>query len=175
MTTSIRLRTLVSIIGGAVMTLLLTIFVSGCVSLKIGLSGPEKSTDMNFKNPPSNFVKLKAPDVDDSWTEKHNGNTISVLSECHDKPDPSLAQIQEGVMSEIEDASPLETEQITFNNRDAIHSIVDGTVDGVATRFELVIFKKSDCTYILTYAGVAKSFGDNQRDFERFVKGFRVP
>ncbi len=130
---------------------------------------------MKFQRPPRTFKNLHSLDVDDSWREKQNGNTISVLSECHDSPNPSLEQIQSGVISEITDAQPLETEQITFNNRDAIHSIIDGNVDGIATRFELVIFKKDDCTFILTYAGVAKAFGNNQRDFERFVKEFRVP
>ena len=130
---------------------------------------------MKFTAPPSSFKKTHSPDLDYSWRQKNNGNTISVLSECHDTPDATLRQIQEGVIDEISNPEPVEVDDITYNGSPAIHSIIDGTVEGVKTRFELVIFKKKDCTYILTYAGVTKDFGDNQADFERFVKGFRVP
>lgn len=148
---------------------------TGCVSIKIGLPKPQRSKDMKFNRPPSIFKKAQSPDLDYSWRDDKNGNSISVLSECNDTPSASLQQIQEGVIDEITNSNPVEIDHITYNGSDAIHSIIDGTVDGVSTRFELVIFKKQHCTYILTYAGVANVFGDNQRDFETFVKGFQVP
>ncbi len=148
---------------------------TACVSIRLKIPKPQRSKDMKFTPPPSTFEKTQSPDLDYSWRQKKNGNSISVLSECHDTPDATLEQIQEGVIDEISDAQPIEVDPITYNGVAAIHSIIDGTVEGVKTEFELVIFKKHDCTYILTYAGVTKAFGANQLDFERFVKGFRVP
>jgi hypothetical protein len=147
----------------------------GCVSVNIGGKAPQKSHEMKYHAPASSFKEKHSPDVDDSWRHEKNGNTISILSECGDPTDPSLEQIHTGIISEIEKSQVLEKHHIDYNARDAIHSVVDGQVDGVQTRFELVVFKKNNCTYVLTYAAVATSFGDNQRDFADFVKGFQIP
>jgi hypothetical protein len=164
------IRTLVSITIGIVFSL-----VMGCVSVKIGGSVPQKSQDMKYRSPTGKFEEVKSNEVDHSWRNTQNGNTISILSECGDPTDPSLEQIQTGIISEIEHSQVLELHHIDYNARDGVHSLLEGRVDGVPTRFELVIFKKNNCTYVLSYAAVAKSFGDNQRDFESFVKGFKVP
>jgi len=147
----------------------------GCVSVSIGGKAPQKSHEMKYVAPAQSFKEKKSVDVDDSWRNEKNGNTISILSECADPTDPSLEQIHSGIIAEIEKSQVIENHHIDYNARDAIHSVVDGQVDGVQTRFELVVFKKNNCTYVLTYAAVAKSFADNQRDFEEFVKGFKVP
>ncbi len=149
--------------------------LTGCVSLDFKKVSGLKSQEAKWVNPSPPFQKVETEQLDQKWSNKKNGNIISFLSDCENPTDPSLENIFKGITSEIENTAIIHSGEVDYNARKALHSVVEGQVDGVATRFELMIFKKNNCTYILTYAAAAGSFSENQRDFANFVKGFKVP
>jgi hypothetical protein len=151
------------------------ISVCSCVSVNIGGFKSEKSKEIKFNEPARPFRQIKSAVQDRTWRNDSNGNSISFLSECNDPNDPNLEQITDGIVAEIDEAQKIERSSVEFNQRPALHSIIDGNVDGIATRFELMVTKKNGCIYVLTYAAVSKDFAVNQKDYVSFVKGFVVP
>ncbi len=165
----------ISIFISRLAKLALALTLGGCVSLNFGGAKIIKSNEVKFKEPVKPFREVKTAAQDHTWRNELNGNTISYLSECNDPSDPSLEQIATGITGEIDDAQKIESSEVDFNSRPALHSIVDGKVDGIATRFELMILKKNSCIYVLTYAAVTSDFAASQKDFIAFAKGFQVP
>jgi hypothetical protein len=150
------------------------LFIS-CVSVGFKSPKTQKSDEVIFSSPDKNYDEVKSQYLDKSWRDRKTGATISYLSDCNNPTDPSLESIFKGITSEIDEVNVIESNHVDFNSRDALHSQVEGNVDGIATRFELMIFKKNNCTYILTYAAEANAYAIGQRDFSKFVKGFVVP
>jgi len=146
-----------------------------CVSVKLSNVEAQKSRDAKYTAPNRLFHEVPTPHLDKKWANTSNGNIISFLSDCNNPTDPSLENIFKGLTSEVDNVQIIEAVSTQFNSRAALHSTVQGVVDGVGTRFELMIFKKNDCTYILTYAAAEKSYADNREDFNKFIKGFIVP
>ncbi len=147
----------------------------GCVSVNVGGAKVVRSNEIRFSEPTKPFREVKTSEQDKAWRNEKNGNTISFLSECNDPAEPSLEQIVDGITSDVDEAKKIERDQIEFNSRPAIHSMIDGKVDGISTRFELVVFKKDNCIFVLTYAAVSSDFASNQKDFNMFAKRFQVP
>lgn len=146
-----------------------------CVSVNFEGDPPQKSKTAEFTAPISPFHEIESRHLDKSWQNTKTGSTISFLSDCYGAVDPTLDNIFNGILSEIEDKRIIESHNVDYNEREALHSTVEGKVDGIQTRFELMIFKKNNCIYILTYAAKEGAFAHNQRDFLKFVKGFHVP
>lgn len=149
---------------------------TACVSVNIGDSSqPQKSKVARFKKPEFPFVEFKPALVDHAWKNPKNGNSISYLSECNSVADPSLETIFEGLISSIGQAKTLKKENLTYNGREALRTNVSGQVDGVQSQLSLLVFKKNNCTYILSYIATQTFFGQNIADFEKFLSEFEVP
>lgn len=155
--------------------LIIVLFISACVSVGFKPPVTEKSKTISYLEPDKIFAEASSKQLDRLWHNHSNGSTISFLSECNNSTDPTLENIFKGITSELDEVNTLELNRVSYNSRDALHAQVEGAVDGVLTRFELMIFKKNSCTYILTYASAAAVFGTGQREFHKFVKGFSVP
>lgn len=148
----------------------------GCVSVQLGGSPSIRAKGLDFQPPPHPFERFTtAPNVDSAWKNPKNGNTISYLSECEDRTDPPLEQIQRGVLSGLKNPKFITNESTMYNGRQALHTLVVGSVDGISTQVESMIFKKNNCIYILTYVGIETIFGQDQHYFSAFLKGFRAP
>jgi hypothetical protein len=151
------------------------LFFCSCVS--VGLSKKEiiHNPDVRFSTPNKPFQEVESETLDKVWRHIKNGNTISFLSDCNSEEDPDLEQIQKGIVSQINNYSIVKSNPLDISQRVGLHTIVDGNVDGVNSRIELLIFKKNSCTYIITYAGLTKSFDENQNEFILFVRKFEAP
>ncbi len=154
----------------------LAISITACVSVNIGDSGQsQKSTTVQFKAPAAPFVVFKTDFVDSAFKNPRNGNSISFLSECNSAADPSLDTIHKGLISSIDRAESISKKIYQYNNREALRSTVSGYVDGVQSKFDLLVFKKNNCTYILSYVATEKNFSENLSVFETFTENFVVP
>ncbi|MNT62031.1 hypothetical protein D3C72_1997190 [compost metagenome] len=69
----------------------------------------------------------------------------------------------------------LSSEVTQFNGREAQRTIATGDIDGVPVKLSLMIFKKNNCNYTLSYGGVAKEFVREDRYFDEFLKSFKAP
>ena len=150
------------------------ICTNGCVNVEIGKNNSVRSTSVRFNEPNEPFKEAKSGYLDRAWKNTNDGSTISYLSDCYGKTDPSLEQIFKEATSPVREQHLIQQHQIEYNERAALHSVVEGVIDGVLTRYELVIFKKNHCNYILAYAATAESYATHQREFSQFVKGFKV-
>jgi hypothetical protein len=54
-------------------------------------------------------------------------------------------------------------------------TVAEGRVDGVLTRLELMLFKKNNCLYTLSYVALTKSFNDNREAYSKFSESFKAP
>ena len=146
-----------------------------CVSVGIDKPKVQHSSSVEFMAPSSPFEKFEAKNLDSAWKNSKNGNSISYLSDCNTENDPSHEAILDGIVASVPHKKVLSSEMIQFNNRKALQAKVSGSVDGVETLFEVLVLKKNNCIYVLTYVGLNDSFKRDLSTFEKFKEGFKVP
>jgi hypothetical protein len=156
----------------AILTLLVC---SACVSVDLGLGKAQKADGITFASPTGHFKKISNSTVDSAWQDSVNGNTLAFLSECNSKTDLTLKTIEAENLAALTNIVIVESKDFTYNDRDALRTIVNGQVDGVPVRMEVVIFKKNNCNYTLSFVGREKYFKSDEAQFNNFVEGFRAP
>ncbi len=147
----------------------------GCVSVKLGPHKTERSEGVRFSAPDKPFAQLEPRGADQAWKNPANGNLISYLSVCNDPADPDLETVRSEMLAALENARILSTVDRDFNGRRALSSEAEGAVDGVKTRLELLVFKKNNCTYSLTYLGLVNRFAEDRGRFQAFIDSFEAP
>ncbi len=150
---------------------------TACVSVKLSTAEgtSKRAVGVQYASPAAPFAKNENPDVDASWQNSKNGNVISFLSDCKDPSDPPIDNIVAGVVAGVSDLKFESREEVDVQGRGGRRVVATGKVDGVATGIEMLVFKRNYCIYILTYAGVEKTFAANRPEFAKFVQGFRAP
>lgn len=156
--------------------LLFVFALTSCVSVNIGPSGTTKrASGVEFNEPAKPFSKKSVEDVDAAWKNESNGNSISYVSDCKDATDPSLDQITGGLLGGLSGVKRESDETVTVQGREGKRVLATGKVDGVPTHIDLLVFKRNQCIYILSYVGVSKAFAVDRGAFNKFVEGFRAP
>jgi hypothetical protein len=130
---------------------------------------------VHYVAPADPYGEVKIQDIDQTWKNENNGNTISYRSQCNDPSDPSIDSIFQGMLDGLQSVNVENSQKSTFNGREALNAVVDGKLDGVETRFEVLIFKKNHCSYTLSYVALPKNFKADQPVFKSFVKSFEAP
>jgi hypothetical protein len=154
----------------------LVILSSGCVSVNLGGGkGPERSKDVRFEAPGGPFQKLQKTQADAAWQNPANGNSISYLSTCNESSDPGLETATEEMISVLGETKTLTQKSYMFDGRAALDTEAEAKVEGVPTKIRTLVFKKNGCLYTLSLLGVSKTFSDDQKYFDHFVKGFTAP
>lgn len=159
----------------AALIFFLSLTISGCVSVNLGGHNTHKADGIDFQMPSAPFVKEDNSNVDQSWIDPKTGNTISYLSECGDPADPGLTSIESGALSGLHSLQYLSQKKFSYNHRRARRVKVKGSVDGVPSMVDMIVFKKNGCIYILSYVGVEKHFSGGQDQFDEFVARFQAP
>lgn len=60
-------------------------------------------------------------------------------------------------------------ETISFDAREALHTLLRAKLDGVPLRYDIYVMKKDGCVFNLVYVSSPETFADGARDFERFA------
>lgn len=154
--------------------LLLAIALGGCVSVSLPSGVGKKSEAVRFDAPAAPFRELAAPSADRAWVNEATGNTISFLSDCNEKIDPALSQLQDEALNVLEKRDLGEQKTLTYNGREAILSSAAGDLDGVPVRMKVLTLKKNACSYTIMYTGVAAQFDKDASAFSKFLDGFRA-
>ena len=155
----------------------LLFIVSGCISLSTFLpsSKIKKAENVKFLQVPNPYKSISNPGIDRAWQNYTNGNTLAFSSECDLQTDLTLKAIEQENLSALNDLKILDSQLITFNEREGLETVAEGQVDGVSIRIALVIFKKNNCNFTLSYVGRKKYFESDLPIFKTFKEGFRVP
>lgn len=157
-------------------SLALVALSNACVSVNLGAGkGPERSTKVNYSAPGGPFHELKKTQADAAWQNSSNGNSISYLSTCNESADPSLENATDEMISVLGTTKTLSQKSYMFDGRAALDTEAEAKVEGVPTKMRTLVFKKNGCLYTLSFLGVTKSFDQDQKYFDAFVKGFSAP
>tara|TARA_B100000749_G_scaffold280894_2_gene280534 strand:+ start:29626 stop:30075 length:450 start_codon:yes stop_codon:yes gene_type:complete len=148
--------------------------LGGCVSINIPKSEAVKASNIQFSPPSTPYIRIDLDELDNTWKNPSNGNTISFLSNCNDPSDPSLKGIRTEIIARIENSKIENESYFNYNNRGALRSQITGRVEGVSTQFDVVILKKNSCIYIINYVGSEKSYQVDLETFNNFIEGFKV-
>ncbi len=151
------------------------VILSGCISVSIkNKDASTKSDKFKYTSPPSPFEKISSEQADLAWQNSHSGNTIALLSECSDSKDPSLQTLEGETIQALTGYQVTKTNNLKFEDRDAMRSEVEGVVDGISVKMNVLTFKKNSCAYTLTYLGRAKGFSKDISVFENFLQKFHA-
>lgn len=151
------------------------LLLSGCVTVKFGGAETQRANGVHVNEPARPFERQSRDDVDAAFKNPRNGNVISYLSDCKDPSDPPLDNIVAGVLAGLTDLKTEQREETSMLGREARRVQASGKVDGVPSAIDLIVFKRNQCIYILSYVGVKSSFAENRSDFVKFIEGFKVP
>ena len=149
------------------------LLLNGCVTVELPGGKTAKATEVQFVPPPRPFAEIKTSDADHAWRNPMNGNTISYLSACGS--DPTLDSLRMSVIQGLDEQGKVQTKDVKFNEREAIETWADGTVDGVAIRLRTLVFKRNGCNYTLTYLGPGAKYATDEPAFNQFEQRFHVP
>lgn len=133
---------------------------------------PAKGVD--FSAPAAPYKAIESANSDRAWLSDKTGNTISFASDCSGA-DPSLQQMENESLAALDNLEIKSSEALMFNGREARRSVSTGTVDGVPVQLLLVVFKKNNCNYVLSYGGVAVQFNTETSYFADFISTFKAP
>jgi len=153
---------------------LITAFLSSCVSVQLGPDKPKSATGVKFTPPTPPFVPFDNDAIDSGWKNTSHGTSISYKSVCNG-PDLPLESIQETMLIGIENMKILKSARIPYSQREALVSVAEGKVDGVPTKMQMLILKKNYCTYMLSYVALIKSYEKDVLKFQHFLNSFEAP
>lgn len=155
--------------------ILTSLFASGCVSVGINTNKKSpKSDSVVFSEPSKPFEEIKSDTGDKTWLSGKTGNTISYLSECNLNSDSKLEEILTESTSFIDDKKEVSNEEKMYNQRKSVQSVLTGNVDGINVQMFIVIFRKNQCLYTLTYGGTENNFNEEKKIFLNFLDNFKV-
>lgn len=155
--------------------LLFSFTILSCVSVQFTPQKTEKSKEVKFSPPPAPFQKISDNFADSTWKNSHNNNTISYLSECNSSSDPNMKILMHEALSGIERIEIQKQDYLEFDQREAFETHAIGYVDGVKTEIKLLIYKKNNCIYTLSFIGLPQHFLKNENDYQKFLKSFGAP
>lgn len=146
-----------------------------CVSVQLPSSSGRKAERVEFQAPSSPFQAFKAEGADQAWVSERTGNTISYLSDCFSKIDPHIDQLLAESLNTLSKLKILEQSSPSYNGREARRATAEGELDGVPIRVRLLVLKKNDCNYTLSYTALPKNFEQEEKAFELFLERFKAP
>lgn len=149
--------------------------MGACVSVKLPSATGTPAKNVEFHTPEKPYQEIKVLTGDKAWLSSKTGNTISFLSDCNGTIDPTLQQLERESLAVFDKLMILQTKTIDFNGREALITQAQGEVDGVPVKTELIVFKKNNCNYTLSYGGVLKNFDTEKKYFDSFSESFKAP
>ncbi len=112
--------------------------------------------------------------ADHAWKSSKTGNIISYFSECNPTSIP-LERMRDDVMASLPKSNLLSSDVMTFDDREALKSLIEGRVDGIPVRASVLVYQKNGCRYSLNFSGRAEFFDSEFEEYQRFERRFRAP
>ena len=152
-----------------------SLLLLSCVTINMVDNDLSKASGMTYDAPPQPFQPFDTDSADKAWQNQQTGSSISYVSSCNESNDPALDQLRKNIVGGISDLTIVKENKIQYNQREALDSTIGGKVDGVAIQNRIVIFKKNNCNYSLSYVALKEKFDKEEVIFENFVRSFKAP
>jgi PBP1b-binding outer membrane lipoprotein LpoB len=155
-------------------SILLFLFaLSSCIQIPVGVEKIEQSKNVMFKSPKPFFEKTTGFTSDHAWIHSKTGSIISYKSECSKQSLDSKDFLQ-NIVNEFSTIKATEAQSFKFNSRKAFRQKLMTEVEGVPTNFDLVVFKKYGCLFMITHSGLSKTFSQTEEAYKKFLISFKV-
>lgn len=130
----------------------------------------------SFGLPGAGWQPLSQKGAQVAWYHDGLGAAILLDSQCEMHGDSSLEQFTDHLRIDFREWEILSQEHVTMAQRDALHTVVLASIDGVIkTQMEIFVLKKDGCLFDLEYIAPQRSFEAGRADFARVVSGFKFP
>lgn len=147
--------------------------LASCIQVPLGIDKVEQYKNVMFSNPKPSFTKSSSFRSDHSWVHNQSGAVISYKSECS-KQSLDAKDFLQNITNEFYTHSITEIQSFKFNSRKAYRQKLQTEVEGIPTKFDLVVFKKYGCVFLVTHTSVAEVFEQTSESFQNFLTTFKV-
>lgn len=138
--------------------------------------GSETEATYRFGSPGPAWRPLKEKGVQVAWYNEGLQAVIQLDAQCDRHGDSTLEQFTDHLRIDFREWEILSQERLTMVQRDAVHTVVLASIDGVKkTQLELYVVKKNGCLFDLQYMAPPRSFERGRVDFAQVVSGFVYP
>ncbi len=124
---------------------------------------------------PGSWRRVSLPVADLAFRDDPHDASILVNSRCSasDRDTPLLA-LTEHLIIGTTDRHLTTEEVVSFDGREARHTVLTAKLDGVTMAYDVFVLKKDGCVYDLVYVTTPGGAGAGTAEFEAFVRGFHT-
>ena len=126
------------------------------------------------EQPSSKWFEVQEGGADFAWYNKDIYGSIYVDSNCKQKfEDRPLKDSYLSLTQGIIIGQPLQQNIRIIDNREALFTIQNGNIDGIAIRLASIVMSKDECLYDFLYIAPPDVFDTGLKDFLYAVQSFR--
>jgi hypothetical protein len=124
---------------------------------------------------PADWRRIQVDGADLAFRDDARGGSALFDVRCGGKDDDAPLSALTGhlIMGTTERVFERQ-EVVPFDRREAMHTLLQAKLDGVAMRYDIYVMKKDGCVYDLVYVAAPERFEEGAKDFERFALGLRT-
>jgi hypothetical protein len=138
--------------------------------------GVKHEATYRFGTPGDGWTPMKEGDAQVAWWNASLGAAILLDSQCERHGDSSLEAFTDHLRIDFSEWAIKSQEHKQMAGRDALHSVVEATIDGgPKTMLELWVTKKNGCLFDLEYVAPPEHFESGRAAFARVAAGFTFP
>lgn len=146
---------------------------SACIQLPVSSEKIEQYKNVQYNEPQADFAQTTEFSADRAWIDKSTGSIISYKSECASDSQNADLFLQ-NITSEFYPTKASAMSTFKYNSRKALRQRILTEIEGIPTAFDLVVFKKYGCLFLMSHSGVSKLFPKTESIFESFLGSFKV-
>lgn len=152
---------------------LISLLCSSCIQLPKNTGKIEQYKNVNYKQPSPSFSQTSEFTADNAWISNKTGAIISYKSECS-SGSQSAEHFLKNISGEFYPAKASAKSTFKYNSRKALRQRIQTEIEGIPTAFDIVVFKKYGCLFLISHSGVSKTFIKTERSFDGFLRSFKV-
>lgn len=157
----------------AALASLITTATTSCIQLPVGTEEVKPYQNVRYNEPQSGFTLTNEFSGDRAWINKATGAIISYKSECSSNT-PNTEVFLKNITNEFYPAKASALSTFKYNSRKAVRQSIETEIEGIPTSFDLVVFKKYGCIFLMSHSGISKSFRKTEAIYDNFLKSFKV-
>ena len=132
-----------------------------------------KHTRYRVGHPGIKWRRINARGADMAWLHKQDGSLLYTDSLC--KPtDASLLSLAQHLLIGMTDHKVLQRHPIQISGRDALQVSMEGKLDGVPQKLQVVVLKKDGCVYDVVLVTSPRQLNRHHAAFQGVLTPFDV-
>jgi len=151
------------------------VLIAGCGYYGTFKGGIFKNREVKYRvgTLSSDWTLLKVRDNNLAFFNEKLGATIQANAMCKDIDDVSLKVLTNHLLIGLDGRKKIFSRRLPFDGREALQTVVEGKLDGVAIKLDIYVLRKNNCVYDFAYFTRRGHFDRGRADYRRFVKGFK--